>query len=72
MDTINGDLSVTGGTGSVTGGVLGGNGKDDIGVSLTGDGLASLGTLDVSVDGGHGKDNITTIGDVTVVDDAHH
>jgi hypothetical protein len=69
MDSFDGDLAVTGGAGSVTADVLGGNGKDDLTLSLTGDGLAGV-TLDASVDGGHGKDTVTTVGDVTVVDAA--
>jgi len=69
MDTFDGDLSVTGGAGSVTAEVLGGNGKDDLTLSLTGDVLAGL-TLDASIDGGHGKDTVTTTGDVVVVDAA--
>jgi hypothetical protein len=69
VDTFAGDLSVTGGAGTVTAHVLGGNGKDDMDLSLTVDPAATL-SADVSVDGGRGKDTITTTGDVTVVDAA--
>jgi hypothetical protein len=68
-DTISGDVTVAANsTGTVLAHVQGGNGKDDLGLSVTGDGLSGLSKLDASVDGGHGKDTITTTDNVTVLD----
>jgi len=70
-DAIHGDVTVAAdSTGSVLAQVLGKNGKDDLALSVTGDGLAGLAGLDASVDGGHGKDTVTTTDNVTVVDAA--
>jgi hypothetical protein len=65
MDHVAADVAATGGAGTVTGEVLGGNGKDDLSLSV-----ASGLTLDVTIDGGHGKDTITAPDGVTVVDAA--
>jgi hypothetical protein len=64
-DTVHGDLSVAGGAGSVKARVYGGNGKDDLTLSLAVDPTATP-TLDVSVCSGLGKDTVTTTGAVVV------
>jgi hypothetical protein len=71
MDAVDGSVSVTGGAGSVTTHVLGGNGKDDLGLSVTGDGLAGLSALDASIDIGHGKDTVTATDNVIVLGAVH-
>jgi len=70
-DTIHGDVTAAAdSTGSVLAQVLGKNGKDDLALSVTGDGLAGLSKLDALVDGGHGKDAVTVTDNVLVLDAA--
>jgi len=64
-DTVHGDLSVAGGAGSVKARVYGGNGKDDLTLSLVVDPTATP-TLDVAICSGLGKDAVTTTGAVVV------
>ena len=65
VDTLDGDLSVAGGAGSVKARVYGGNGKDDLTLSLAVDPTATP-SLDAAIFTGHGKDTVTTTGDVAV------
>lgn len=73
-DTIRGNLDVqAGSTGTVTAEVLGRNGKDDLGLWVTGDGLAGLATTSAfSIHGGNGRDLFAHSDNVTVLDPWHH
>ena len=70
VDTIRGNLDVqAGSTGTVTAEVLGRNGKDDLGLWVTGDGVAGLSTESLfSIHGGNGRDLFAHSDNVTVLD----
>jgi hypothetical protein len=71
-DSITGNVeAAANSSGSVVVHELGGNGSDTLGLSVTGDGLAGLTSLDASVDTGHGKDSVTVTDNVTVITHGH-
>ena len=72
VDTIRGNLDVqAGSTGSVTAEVLGRNGKDDLGLWVTGAGVGELSATDLTIHGGNGRDLFAHSDNVTVLDPWH-
>ncbi|HVK15118.1 MAG TPA: hypothetical protein VM597_40640 [Gemmataceae bacterium] len=65
VDTITGDVTDAGATASVKALVLGGGGKDDLTLSVVGDAAA---TVDATIDGGRGRDKVTSTDNVDVLD----